>query len=261
MEISSEQSEQVRSWLEEAGAIALEDRSSVQMRLKADRSPVTETEYRIQSYLVERIRARFPGQGVVSEESARQQPGSEYTWALDPIDGTRPYLRGLPGWGISLGLLHQGQAQAGFFYLPATREMYWSSPEGALWNGQLLPSVTTRAYDDPLCFLAVPSNAHQYYQIGYHRLQAFGSTALHLACVARGIAVGALTRRVYLWDIAGLLPILNQTGAICEYLSGAPLDLQALLSGERTPEPLLVARPEFLARLRQSIRRKAPAGE
>ncbi len=258
MNLSAEQIEQVKSWLVEAGQIAMDGFASAKMHWKPDHTPVTDIEYRMESLIIERLREHFPGHQIISEESGKTEDApsaSEAVWALDPIDGTKSYIRGLSTWGISLGLLENGQPNAGFFYQPATQEMFWSSPSGAFWNGQRLVPETALAFNSPLAFLAVPSNTHMLYRISYPRLQAFGSTALHLACVARGIAVGALTRRVYIWDIAGLLPILRQSGAVYGYLSGAPLELSALFSGQRTPEPILAARPSWLAQLREGIER------
>ncbi len=256
MNLNAKQIEQVKSWLVEAGQIAMDGFASAKMHWKPDHTPVTDIEYRMESLLIERLRAHFPRHQIISEESGKAEGASmdnEFVWALDPIDGTKSYLRGLSTWGISLGLMENGEPKDGFFYQPATQDMYWGTAGGAFWNGQRLMSETALAFNSPLAFLAVPSNTHMLYRVAYPRLQAFGSTALHLACVARGIAVGALTRRVYIWDVAGLLPILRQSGAVFGYLSGAPLDLPALFSGQRTPEPILAARPSWWNQLREGI--------
>ncbi len=253
LKLNPDQIEQVKSWLVEAGQIAMDGYASVETSWKPNQTPVTDVDYRVEALLTERIRNRFPGQQIISEESGTLGPGSDQTWVLDPIDGTKSYLRGLPTWGISLGLLEGGEPQAGFVYLPATQDIVWAAGNGAFWNGRRLSTNEDMAFDNPLAFLAVPSNAHRYYRISYPRLQAFGSTVLHLACVARGVAAGALTRRVYIWDIAGMLPILREAGMVYRYLSGAPIDLTFLFSGQKTPEPILVSRPQWMGRLRESI--------
>ncbi len=253
MNLDPDQILQVKSWLVEAGQIALEGYAHARVRWKGDNTPVTDAEKRIEELIFSRLREHFPGQQILSEESGVVPASSEAAWVLDPIDGTKTYLGGLPTWGISLGLLVGGEPRAGFIYLPATQDMGWAAGAGAFWNDQPLRPDTSLDFDNPIAFLAVPSNAHRRYKISFPRTQAFGSTVLHLACVARGIAVGALTRRVYLWDIAGMLPILRETGVVYEYLSGAPVDLSALLLGQKTPEPILASRPEWMERLRQSI--------
>lgn len=108
-------------------------------------------------------------------------------------------------------------------------------------------------FEESLTFLAVPANAHLHYRIDFPRLQAFGSTALHLSYLARGIAAGVLTRRVNLWDIAGFLPIMDALGIMCRYLSGKSIDIPAILNGQKTPEPILAANPAMFPYLEASI--------
>ncbi|HSV86296.1 MAG TPA: inositol monophosphatase family protein [Levilinea sp.] len=250
----------IRSWLVEAGQIALDGFAQAQVHYKADHTPATDVELRIEQQLIKRIQTHFPGQQILTEEQGLEETGSPYCWVLDPIDGTKPYLRGLPVWGISLGLLVGQTPAAGFFYTPVTRDMYWGTPDGAFWNERPLNGSAALALDDPLAFLAVTSEAHRKYEIRYPRLQAYGSAAAHLAYVARGIAVGALTRRAYLWDIAGMLPVLQASGVELAYLSGHPVALERLLRGAQAGDAFLAARPENMARLRGMIKTKRAEG-
>lgn len=247
----------IRCWLKRAGQIALEKHHLAQtLDLKHDDTPVLVVDHQVEALLFEYIHARYPDHQVISEESGVCGGEHEYLWVMDPLDGTRAYASGLPIWGISLGLLHNGEPLAGGFYMPAVDELYWGDWEGVFLNGRPLPTPVV-SLDDPLAFLAVPSNSHLLYDIRYHRLRSLGSTAAHLIYVARGAAVGALTRRVAVWDLAGVLPILRHTGIQLSYLSGAPFDLRPLQDGQQISEPLLAARPENMERLRSSIRTKA----
>jgi fructose-1,6-bisphosphatase/inositol monophosphatase family enzyme len=246
----------IRSWLVEAGRIALAGLAQAQVYYKADHTPATDVELRIEQYLLERLKAHFPGYQTLTEEQGLEETGNLHRWVLDPIDGTKPYLRGLPVWGISLGLLEGRMPAAGFFYTPVTGDMYWGTSESAFWNERPLDGSGALAMDDPLAFLAVTSEAHSKYEVRYPRVQAFGSAAAHLAYVARGIAVGALTRRAYLWDVAGMLPVLQAAGVELAYLSGRPLALEHLFHGAQAEDAFLAARPENLAKLRGMIERK-----
>jgi fructose-1,6-bisphosphatase/inositol monophosphatase family enzyme len=145
---------------------------------------------------------------------------------------------------------------AGFFYIPALKELFWGGENGAFMNDTPILPPTGSTLDDPLIFLAVPANAHLRYDIRFPRIQAFGSTAVHLSFLARGIAAGVLTRRVNLWDIAAFLPIFNKLGIIYEYISGKQVEIGELLGGQKTPEAILSARPEWLSELRNSIQLK-----
>jgi len=247
----------VREWVVEAGRMALEHRETIQAVLKVDDTPVTLVDKAIEAYLVERIMARCPDHTIIGEEEVTHRGSSPYAWVIDPLDGTRAYASGLPVWGISVGLLAGNEPVAGIFSMPAIGELYWADPQGAWRNGQPLERARTVSLDDPLAYLLVPSNAHLVYEISFPRVRSLGSTAAHLLYVARSTAIGALTRRVYLWDVVGVLPILNRCGIALAHLSGAPLDMGALLANLRLREPLLAARPEHLDSVRAMIRRKA----
>jgi myo-inositol-1(or 4)-monophosphatase len=246
----------IGSWLKQAGRIALDKHELAHtLDLKHDDTPATAVDREVEGFLLEKIHAHHPGHQVVSEESGVHGIEHEVLWVIDPLDGTRAYASGLPIWGISLGLLHNGEPLAGGFYMPAMDELYWGDKNGAFLNGRpLLPPVSS--LDDPLAFLAVPSNSHLLYDISFHRLRSLGSTAAHLIYVARGAAVGALTRRVKVWDLAGVLPILQHTGIELRYLSGASFDIRDLLPGASAREPLIAAPTTMIEGIRQSIRPK-----
>lgn len=242
--------ELVRTWLKEAGEIALARRRHLETSLKKDGTPVTAADHAVEAFLIERISERYPSHRLITEESGLYDGQSEFTWVIDPIDGTRAFAGGLPIWGISVGILQGTEPYAGAFYMPAVGEMYWGSSEGAFWNGRPMLRQPGLTFEDPLAFLAVPSNAHLRYRIDFPRLRSLGSTAAHLIYVARGTALGALTRRINLWDFAGVLPILQQTGMALVYLSGRPLQIGELLDGALTPEPLVAAPAGLIERVR-----------
>ena len=259
----AEQSEEIDlaelcGWLREAGALALELRPGVHAEIKADRSPVTAADRAVETFLIERIRQRYPGHQILSEESGLH-PGAaaaEFAWALDPIDGTRAFASGLPVWGVSAGVLHQGQPYAGGFYLPVTGELYWGSAQQA-WYGQRPLERTSAARHGPenvLNFLAVPSNFHRHYEISAPRIRSLGSTAAHLSYVASGAALGMLTGQASLWDVAGVLPLALAAGVEFGYLSGRPFVAGDLLDGRQVRETLLAAPAGGLEALRAFVK-------
>lgn len=251
MLLSRKDMTEIQGWLRQAGKIALQSQSSLTMTFKTDHTPVTDAEFRIENMIIEKIRQKFPAHQILTEEQGLVGGDNDYLWALDPVDGTKSFLRGLPTWGISLGLLYRAKPVAGFFYIPAVKEMFWGSELGAFMNNRPLPRHVV--YEESLTFLAVSANAHLRFEIDFPRLQAFGSTAVHCSYLARGIAAGVLTRRINLWDIAGFLPIFEQLDISCQYLSGAPIDTTALLNGQKTPEPVLAAHSDMLTDLRKGI--------
>jgi myo-inositol-1(or 4)-monophosphatase len=231
----------VETWIREAGRIALMGRESLVTASKEDGSLVTDVDHRIESYLYNQISEHYPGHQILAEEGTRQGGKSEFLWTVDPIDGTRAYASGLPVWGISIGILRGHEPYAGFFFMPATGELYSGVEGNAFFNNQVLPPVIGDGTISPTAFLAVPSNAHRYFDISFGRLRSLGSATAHLAYVARGTALGSLTRRLYIWDIAPVMPLLKTTGIAVKYLSGQDFDLHQLLDGSPSPEPLVAA--------------------
>lgn len=239
--------------LREAGRLALAARrDDLRVRDKADHTPVSEVDERIEALLAARIRSRFPVHRILAEEGNLGGEDVDFTWVLDPLDGTRAYLSGLPVWGISVGILQRGRPLAGAFYLPAVGELYTGHAGGAFLNGQPLAPPRT-GLEDRTAFLAVPSNWYQLYDIDYGRLRSLGSAAAHLVYVARGAAVGALLRPVRLWDLVGVWPLLTVLGVELRYLSGAAVEIAPLLDGRPAPGPILAARADLITLLLQRI--------
>jgi myo-inositol-1(or 4)-monophosphatase len=247
----------IRSMLLDAGRMALASRSVVGAHeFKADGTPVTQIDRAIEEMLAGRIRLEFPDHQILAEEGSIGGSNHEWMWIIDPLDGTRAYVSGLPIWGVSVGLLHNGAPIIGAVCLPAVNELYWGDGQSALLNGQRL-SPPVLCLDSPHGFLAVPSNCHLEYEISFGRLRSLGSTAAHLIYVARGAAIGALTRRVRIWDLAGVLPIVLPLGIELRYLSGAPIQLGNLLEGQRAPEPILAAPSHVIDQMLTMIRPKS----
>jgi fructose-1,6-bisphosphatase/inositol monophosphatase family enzyme len=141
--------------------------------------------------------------------------------------------------------------------MPVTGDMYWGGAGyGAYHNDRPLPSELEQDLTDPLAFVAIPANGHSHFDFDYPNLRSFGSTAAHCCYVSQGAAVGALLRRVNLWDLAGVLPILTQTGVLAEYYSGGPFTPDHYLTGARISEEILIARPSIMEKLRDLIHRR-----
>ncbi len=246
----------VRKWLKEAGKFALTRRNLLSADLKTDGTLVTNVDLHIESMLVNHISQTYPDHQILSEEGNSHSNDGEFLWTIDPIDGTRVYVSGLPVWGISVGILKQGNPYAGAFFMPATGEMYWGIGDRGFFNNQPMPVQNNIDMQNSLAFIVVPSNTHKHYEISFHRLRSLGSTTAHLAYVARGVAMAALTRRIYIWDLAPVLPLLKATGISLIYLSGKTFDPRELLDGRPAPEPLVAAPADIIEEVRTLIQMK-----
>ncbi len=219
--------------------------------------------------------------GRVSHEPSAPSPNPPipqsppYTWAIDPLDGTTAFVRGLPGWGISMALLYEGRPLFGLFHMPLLDDLTYSClgrPFG-FCRGRSMPGCETPT-PEPSCphprvlgravqpdwshngFLAVTAGAHKEFRIDIDRTRALGSVAASLVYTARGAATAAFIPKAYLWDLAAGALILQQAGGELRYLSGPPVDLAELLDGRLIPEPIVAGHPDIVAQLQHTIQRR-----
>lgn len=122
----------------EAGELALDyQRKGISAETKDDDSPVTAADKACEKLLVEAIVREFPDDGILGEEGAAKESKNGRRWIIDPIDGTRDYVRGLPLWAVLIGLEQDGQVVAGAAHSPAQNLLCWASKGGgAFANGQ-----------------------------------------------------------------------------------------------------------------------------
>jgi histidinol phosphatase-like enzyme (inositol monophosphatase family) len=123
---------------EEAGRLAEEfQRRGITAEEKSDESPVTAADRACEKLLVEGLYKAFPGDGFLGEEGANCDSGSGRRWIIDPIDGTRDFVRGIPLWSILIGLEEGGEVVAGIACCPGQRLLAWASKGGGAWlNGE-----------------------------------------------------------------------------------------------------------------------------
>ena len=250
--------------LRAAGKLALRHFGKVAVERKPDRSVVTEADREVERFLISQLAELEPGARFLGEEgtSVRTPGGAAATWAIDPIDGTAVFIAGLPTWALSVGLIRNGVPVLGGVYLPVGDEMYVAGEDGPLhWNGREIDRRLERGLTedgiDSESWIGFASNHHRRFHIRWPaKVRSLGSAAAQVAWAARGAAVAAIGS-ARLWDVAGGLACCRAAGVAWCYLSGRPVDLSALLEGERTPEPLLVAHPADLARVREMVEIRA----
>ncbi len=248
------QVEQVRAWAQEAGQIAMEHFNHAQVMFKADQTMVTQADRQIEAMLSGYVQAAYPGHALIGEEGARGgRADSDWVWAIDPIDGTRAFVQGLPCWGISIGVLYQGVPYFGLFYMPLLNDWTYTTADAVICNGRALIHSLRTEWDDQ-SFLAISSSTHNHYHIGVKRARALGTLAANMVYTARGTALGALLEHAAIWDVAAGAAVLGRLGAEFRYLSGRAVCWSGLLDGRPITEPLVTAHPCLLGRLLDSIR-------
>ena len=180
-------------------------------------SPVSEADIVLDKFLHSALTTARPDYGWLSEETAdtADRLGRRRVFVVDPIDGTRGFIRGEDTWTVSLAVVEHGVSIAGVVYAPARDEMFDASlGGGARLNGQPLQRETVTGRRAPL--IPAPGAVHQELQqagLDYTRGPAYSSLAYRLVQVASGKLDAAVARRgAQDWDLAGAAVILKEVG-------------------------------------------------
>ncbi len=211
----------------EAGQITLEyfRREDLEVERKSDNTPVTAADRRAEEHLRCRIAAAYARDAIVGEELTDRPGNSPFRWIIDPIDGTKAFIHGVPLYGTLVGIEHQGEPVAGVIHLPALDECVYAARGGGAWylQGQKPKRPARVSRQAPLSqSLFVTSEVASFDQIErrdvYDRLQSaarlsrtWGDCYGYLL-VATGRAEVMVDPVVSLWDLAPLLPILEEAG-------------------------------------------------
>lgn len=215
---AAEDREMLRSAAVSAGILASGYfRRDLKTWTKDNLSPVSEADIVLDDYLRGALLAARPDYGWLSEETADtpQRLSHRRVFIVDPIDGTRGFIRGEDSWTVSLAVVEDGVPIAGVVYAPARDEFYDAAlGEGARLNGKPLARQRHPGRTAPL--IPAPGAVHQELQalgLEYARGPAYPSLAYRLVQVATGHLDAAVTRRgAQDWDIAGAACILNEAG-------------------------------------------------
>jgi len=250
--------QEMRPVVYQAGYIAMSHFRHVKAERKADESYVTDADRDVENFLREEIQRRYPDHGFFGEESGRHQMEQpEYVWAIDPIDGTAPFVFDLPIWAVSVGLLRKDRAAVGFVYLPVLDEMYWAFDGGAAFVNNREIRVCEPVEMTKKTTIMAPSAALNGLSTTYQgRSLSFGSAAAHLCYVARGKIHGGVIESIRLYDIAAAALILKQADGVMRYLSGKEVDLWELIDGRQIAEPFVFGHPHNAEQLRSMFVRK-----
>jgi histidinol-phosphatase len=196
---------------------------------KPDLSPVTEADRAVEQALRKRIGEERPGHGVVGEEFGADRPGTA-RWILDPIDGTKNYVRGIPVWATLIALEREGRVELGMVSAPALHRRWWAARgQGAFVNGRRIHvSQVAELSDAVLSYASLFSweehgLGEQFLTLarGCWRTRAFGDFWSHML-VAEGVVDLAVEPEVELWDLAAPQVIVEEAGGRFTDLGGTP---------------------------------------
>ncbi|MEL6489312.1 MAG: inositol monophosphatase family protein [Cyanobacteria bacterium J06634_6] len=230
---------------------------------KADGSLVTKYDKWADQELRDRIAAAFPNHGVLTEEAEHIFPGTDWCWVIDPIDGTTNFARGVPLWGVSLGLLYQGTPVFGHVYIPPVAQHFHGffpdqsgldMPSGAFMNGEIIctgedcPSGS-RLFSLCARSLKVLENPFPC------KIRMLGVATYNILTVASGVSLGAVEATPKIWDIAAVWAITQAAGASWTDLNGkSAFPLEKGKDYSSHPFPTLVTRPDLVAKFEPLVK-------
>jgi histidinol phosphatase-like enzyme (inositol monophosphatase family) len=195
--------------------------------------PVTEADRGAEAAIRRLIAARFPDHGVIGEEYGEDRPDADFVWVLDPVDGTRAFISGLPLWTTLIGLRHEGRLAMGAVGAPALGEVFVGGPTGArLFRDGTSEAIRTRACPtlaeatisttDPILFDAAQRRGWDALRAA-SRLARLGCDGYAYALVACGRMDAVAETGLKPWDWSAPAALVRAAGGLAtDWTGGEP---------------------------------------
>lgn len=204
-----------------AGKVALGyfDRD-VRVEWKADESPVTVADRNAEQAMRKQLTAAFPGDGFLGEEFGHTPGTTGYRWIIDPIDGTRSFVRNITHWATLVALEYKGEMIAGVSYAPADNQLFRAlRGDGTFKNDRRVHVSRVAGLDQALAsysgfqFFQKAGKEKQFFNVlrGVDRARGFGDY-YGFTLVAQGSVDVMVDYGVHIWDVAGLKVIVEEAG-------------------------------------------------
>jgi myo-inositol-1(or 4)-monophosphatase len=207
--------------------------STANIEIKADRSLVTNHDKEAERIVIDMLQAAFPAYGIIGEEGGKSAGTGGYTWVIDPLDGTHNYIRGIPVYGVSIGLMEGREFVAGVIYMPAEGHLYTAEKGGGSWKDGKKIHVSdcsrlaccSLSYDSDL--RAGPDKKTNFLkdlapQIFNVRMS--GSSVRNLTFCAEGNMDAVIEFGDRIWDFAAGVTLIREAGGKITNHDGGPLD-------------------------------------
>jgi len=225
---------------------------NIEVRIKADKSPVTEADVRCEIAIREILEARFPAHGFFGEETGSRGADAESLWLVDPIDGTKAFVREYPMFSTQIALMRRGEIVLGVSSAPVYGELCFAERGcGAYLNGKPI-AVSQVAMLEAAALssgnMKSLASGGQWARYGalvarVGRIRGYGDF-LHYHLLASGKIDAVIETDVNILDIAACAAIVSEAGGRFTDLNGAPLTLQStsvLATNGRLHAPVLAA--------------------
>jgi histidinol-phosphatase len=234
-------------------------RHGVSVEIKPDATPVTIADREAEDIIRAALKAAFPDHAILGEERGREGAGA-FLWLVDPLDGTKSFVRGTPFFSTQVALMHAGELVLGVSHAPAYGETMWARRGGGAWlDGQRVRVSSVADLGEAALSLGnIKSLAQD--AVGWkalaslvgkvNRTRGYGDFC-HYHLLARGALDIVVESDVNILDIAALAVIVGEAGGVFTDLAGAPPTLAT--------RAVLASTPALQARLLQLVGRRGEA--
>lgn len=186
--------------------------------------PVTEADRAAEQVMRRLIQQHFPDHGIIGEEFDDQSTDATYVWALDPIDGTKSFICGMPAWGTLIGLLKEGSPVYGMMHQPFIKERFFGDGGSAFYRGpagdRRLTARPCPRIEDAILFTTSPLLMNETDRGAFRkveervRLSRYGGDCYAYCMVAAGLADVVIETGLKNHDIIALVPIIEGAGGV-----------------------------------------------
>ena len=237
-----------------AGQRAMEDIKYITPEIKNGSEIVTQADRNCQKIIIDRIKENYPDHGFIAEEGEDGGPlfqpprsSTPIWWIIDPIDGTNNYSHGILDFAVSIAAVYNGYPIVAAIFDPATESMYTAAKDT---DAQLNFSRINTSDEDIDRYASFGIDSHfscdqadaVARMIKETRFRNLGSTALHLAYIAKGAMIGCMTTTTKIWDIAAGTLIIENAGGIVTDQNGKPIfPIDNLQEAAKKPHMVLAA--------------------
>lgn len=209
-------------------------RTTIGVENKGDKSfdPVTAADHAGEAAMRQMIKQTFPSHGIVGEEFGNEDEDAEYVWVLDPIDGTRGFITGLPSWGTLIGLLKNGTPVYGVMSQPFTKERFLGDGGAARYRGPLgdrkMRTRTCAKLEDAIMSSTSPRIFTGEELKAFEALEAatrstrYGGDCYAYCMLAAGHIDLVVETDLKPYDIVALIPIIEGAGGVITNWEGEP---------------------------------------
>lgn len=222
---------------------------AVDNKLDTGFDPVTAADKAVEHAIREAISARFPAHGILGEEQGEASSDSEFRWVVDPIDGTRAFISGVPTWGVLIALQHRGETVVGVLAQPFLQEIfaacngqgvYQRASEQAvvLASSRQTQLASARLYcTHPSMFDDIENGLERFQRVADSvRMPRFGGDCYSYALLALGQIDLVIEADLKIYDVAALIPLIRAAGGVITDWQGGSPEFGGAIVAAATPE-------------------------